>query len=232
MSTEKKDSSVRVHIRVLYLLIAVLCFGFAYATWICLTEIRQLRSDLDGEMAALSLRRGDVVEFSGDGAWSDGGTATSEADSTPGGVTIERMGASSDEVVRVRRDTKRRRSRPSFFTDGSEPTEGSGGSGGDWVWLTSYSRIPVSDSLRTSAKGLTLTVFHCSHPVLPLLFSGGLGVAFLHELAIRANSCSRGRERCVVRTTQRTGSCSLSINVSVHVFIYYFLAAVVYQVFS
>jgi len=146
MSTEKKDSSVRIHIRVLYLLITVLCFGFAYATWICLTEIRQLRSDLDGEITAL--RRGDVIEFSDDDAWSNGGTgtATSEADLTPGGFTIERMDASSDEVVRVRRDTKRRRSRPSFFTDGNEPSEGSGGSEGDWVWLTSYSRIPVSDT--------------------------------------------------------------------------------------
>ena len=85
-------------------------------------------------------------------------------------------------------------------------------------------------SHRTSAKGLI--VFPCSHSVLPLLFSGGLDVTFLHELAIRANSCSRDRERCVVRTHYTTHKLLFPFHKCQYVFIYYFLAAVVYQVFS
>ncbi|KAI0227284.1 hypothetical protein LSAT2_022258 [Lamellibrachia satsuma] len=147
MTTDKKDANVHLHIRFLYLLITVLCFGFACATWICLTEIRQLRSDLDGEITAV--RRGYVVEFDddvasdGDAAWNEdaSGAPGSDPDSNPGEVTIDRM----DDLVRVRRGTKQRRVRPSFFVDGSDAKEGSGSGGGDWVWLTSYSRISVGD---------------------------------------------------------------------------------------
>ena len=145
----KDATNVHLHIKVIYLLITVLCFGFAFATWICMTEMRQLRSDLDSETAAL--RRGEVVEFDdddvvvshGDVAWDDHDTASE--DSIPRKeVTIESM----DDRVRMRRGAKRRRSRPAFYVDdGKEGSGDSDGGSDDWVWLTSYSRIPVGTVL-------------------------------------------------------------------------------------
>ena len=143
----KDATNVHLHIKVIYLLITVLCFGFAFATWICMTEIRQLRSDLDSETAAL--RRGEVVEFDddvvvshGDVAWDDHDTDSASGGSIPRKeVTIESM----DDRVRMRRGAKRRRSRPAFYVDEGKEGSGDSDAGGsdDWVWLTSYSRIPV-----------------------------------------------------------------------------------------
>ena len=178
MATDRpKDATnVHLHIKVIYLLITVLCFGFAFATWICVTEMRQLRSDLDSETTAL--RRGEVVEFDdddvvashGDVAWDDHDSA-SESSIPRKEVTIESM----DDRVRVRRGAKRRRSRPAFYVDDHDGKEGSGESDGgsdDWVWLTSYSRIPVGTrptvvECRRHRGGIVIGVFP-SVPSRPL----------------------------------------------------------------
>ena len=145
MATDRtKDANVHLHIKVIYLLITVLSFGFAFATWICLAEIRQLRSDFDSETAAQ--RRGEIVEFDDDVSHGDVALDDSSASEAwiPGPNRREVPIESMDGRVRMRRGTKRRLSRPAFFVDdGKEGSGGSAGGSDDWVWLTSYSRIPV-----------------------------------------------------------------------------------------
>ena len=136
-----------LHIKILYILLSLLAVISVTALSLCFTEIYALRTDFEGKI----VRRG-TAEFEDlDAAYQ----ARKHGDR---GDALTRGELGEDGEI-VQQGTRNRRS--AFPYDAAKmdrgEKEGSGGAD-DWVWLTSYSRIPVSRSL---LYGLSSNDFSC-----------------------------------------------------------------------
>ena len=150
------NAVVRIHIRVLYLVLLVVVTGALCGFWICFSELLELRKDLNAEIGKRTL-----VEFSGQDSYSvpsrrSYGTFAksqephilftykekSSANQRNGPfygenedpLEHEDTEGGEDQLLRVKRDAQKLNS---FYKEGS-------GIPDDYVWLTSYARIPVS----------------------------------------------------------------------------------------
>ena len=170
------NGNLSLHIRILYCLSFVIIVGVSVATWACLSEVDKLRKDFTGQV----LRRG-VAEF---GDVPRVNVNDVRETFTEGRVTSEEeeeVVPEEEQLLRVKRDVspideeirRKQQGQPSYYHHG----EGSGMSD-DWVWLTSYARIPVSPlfcllSFQIISK--TLRVFFLPFPLffspkIPFLF--------------------------------------------------------------
>ena len=155
----------RIHIRVLYTSLLVIVTSTLLGFWTCFSELQRLRNDLNAEIAKRT-----IVEFSKQkgytvplqtsyGAYerSQGPQVlfTFKENSSPSrkdGLPFEQSedplehedtGGGEDQLLRVKRDAQKLHA---FYKEGS-------GIPDDYVWLTSYARIPVSNSLYLSCGG-------------------------------------------------------------------------------
>ena len=127
------------HVRILYCLSLVCVVGVSVATWTCLSEVDKLRADFQGKV----VRKG-VAEFAMD-AQGRSVNADDFSSNVPDKVVeeeeeVEEVPEEEEELLRVKRsgDVRDLKRRPSYYKH-----EAGSGMGDDWVWLTSYSRIPV-----------------------------------------------------------------------------------------
>ena len=150
------NSVGRIHIRVLYLVLLVITTGTLCGFWICFNEIQKLRRDLNAEVAKRTL-----VEFSkqesysvpsktGYGAFLKSKephilfTYKEKSSSGPkdGPSYIENEDplehedteGGDNQLLRVKRDAQKLNA---FYKEGSGVPD-------DYIWLTSYAKIPVS----------------------------------------------------------------------------------------
>lgn len=162
MAATVKDPALWWHVKILYSCLLFITAGTTCGLWLCFTEVYNLRRDFDHEI----LHSDRAVEFGNLGqhvyaeednnshaqGWSEGDRRIREEDgdmeedddsesSRVGG----QIGDSEDQLIRVKRRAGRRRKLkegPTFLNSRHWGKEGSGAPE-DWVWLTSYSRIPV-----------------------------------------------------------------------------------------
>ena len=148
-----------IHVRILYLLTVITILGVSIATWTCLAEVQKLRREFHGQI----VHRG-VAEFD-DTALKDTFTdrqliqEEQQEEEEPKEDEDVRRVREEEQLLRVKRRAPRHehgeeKKRPSFYYT-PQRDMGREGSGmpEDWVWLTSYSRIPVSTPVVSSHKG-------------------------------------------------------------------------------
>ena len=165
-SGKHPDRSLFLHVRLLYACWIVTSVSCAYAIWLSFDQMSKMRLELENELSMYQRR---VVEFNvHSDPWTNRvhaqprtATTTTSSYATP--VVIPSDDDVGEDFVRVRRNADKPRkkarkhrtraadvSRPPTFFYGGRSTgenEGSGNTPEDWVWLTSYSRIPVSISI-------------------------------------------------------------------------------------
>ena len=154
---QKEMRRIDLHVKALYVYCALLTVAFIGLAWFCVSSIHHLRRDMDdvidtrfsehyvdfivGEdavpMSKLDSEGGEIAkrvlrELNGD---SNSGDSAS-SDNNGRRVRVRR---------RVARTGKTEQKGPTFMWGGGKGEyDGSSGSDENWVWLTSYSRIPVS----------------------------------------------------------------------------------------
>ena len=151
-----KDTSqctrIWIHIKVLHGCLLVVTLGSICGFWLCLTEIENVRKDLNTEIAKRTMvefdgcssksRTNQINETDNSFSFGDRTTRSSSGEDTShfiGDRDGEHLLNSVDydneqKLIRVKRRTRRK---PAYYKDGAvEPK--------DMMWLTSYSRIPVS----------------------------------------------------------------------------------------
>ena len=146
----------RMHIRVLYTSLLVIVTGTLLGFWTCFSELQRLRKDLNAEIAKRA-----IVEFSKQKGYTvplqtsygvyqrshrsqvlftfKENSSPSSKDSLPfeqseDPLEHEDTQGGEDQLLRVKRDAQKLNV---FYKEGS-------GIPDDYVWLTSYARIPVS----------------------------------------------------------------------------------------
>ena len=137
MAASKPDSQavaadrLWLHVKILYLILTFVVVSFSGLLWVSFIQIHQLRHEL-----ALKLSHS-VVEFENmDRRSKEGPTSTGRGQNAA--PLFE--DAESEQLVNVK--TRVRRQAP--FHDGGGSGGHLGGAPDDWVWMSSYSRVPVS----------------------------------------------------------------------------------------
>jgi hypothetical protein len=137
------SESLWLHVRILYVISCVIIVGVSLATWTIFLEVEKLRKDFHGEI----VRKG-VVDFSDLGRRRSDvvGGAYSEVEEEE-----EEQVPEEEQLLRVKRqsspiDEEIKGNQPAYY----HHTEGSGGSD-EYVWLTSYARIPVRHTFLLTA---------------------------------------------------------------------------------
>ncbi len=142
--------------KILHACLLLVTAGALFGFWICLSELQHLRKDLNEEIAKRTLVeftglkshhrpssiRNDSDPFEPEAVFRyedtrESGYAGERLRGTEGGAAGdgEAAAAETEALVRVKRRARRRES-AAYYREGTEPQ--------DMVWLTSYSRIPVS----------------------------------------------------------------------------------------
>ena len=116
------QNTMWIHIRILHGCLLLVTTGTVFGFWICLSELQNLRNDLNAEIAKRTL-----VDF---------GPLDSESKQNLSEKIddLEESVEDGEKVIRVKRRARRR---PAYYKEGVDEPK-------DMVWLTSYSRIPVS----------------------------------------------------------------------------------------
>ena len=183
-----KPRNLWLHIKILYVSTSFLLVALLAAVCLGLREIQRLRTDLDEALSPTNfvdfeehgLQR--AADRQRRGAGDSFNLQAEHLDILEQMESEGLEGEEDEQLIRVKRRTHRRRSRegknnhrrdnddrandrPSFYYESSprrdgEDREGSGNPD-PWVWLTSYSRIPVS----TNWSSLR----HCVYSYLPIL---------------------------------------------------------------
>ncbi|ELU00887.1 hypothetical protein CAPTEDRAFT_192556 [Capitella teleta] len=162
------EKNLILHVRLLYACWIITSVSCAYAIWLSFDQMTKLRQEFEKELSVFNRR---VVEFDAQGdSW---GNSPKHWPPTPDYGTPEVI--SDEDFVRVKRSatkpkkkTRKQNTRaledvskpPTFFYGGkSAPdAEGSGNTPDDWVWLTSYSRIPMRLAIIVSWSSSPSTV--------------------------------------------------------------------------
>ena len=160
-----------LHVKILYFCVVLVTAATGFGLWMCFTEFSNVRKEIDNgfmhrgavefgnveHVYGSEERRGPSGRKAGGGGRGDGAGPGGEAeeDGPAGGLAAGLPSHTSpadspkageeDELIRVkRRAGRRRQTNPgTFLTSKAWNKEGSA-TPEDWVWLTSYSRIPVS----------------------------------------------------------------------------------------
>ncbi len=156
---EKIDKVLWLHIKLLYVLLTILTAGSVCAIFKCFIEIHNLRQDLDATLlsnravefanledilAERKLKYQADFDSENDSTEANDGKAESETPDFEGNIENN-----EDQLIRVRkkRHASFYRTADSRRHGRDAATPGSGSNGpDDWVWLSSYSRIPVSQT--------------------------------------------------------------------------------------
>lgn len=159
------DSKVRIHIKTLYCLTLLLLVLVISGVWLIFSQIERIRTDLNGKVA-----RNELVEFK-----------TFERHKEDVDTSVyQTMGNSFDNRLSTKSTTGSRRRR--------ETWEGSGAPD-DWVWLSSFSRIPVSVSLSgmiglSHSGGMKCLPYSVNCPTHIIRIAGGQLFRYTGLLAI------------------------------------------------
>jgi len=114
------------HVRLLYALLCLLVVVYACSvTWLLTTTTLESSCAVHGQGCGQSTDQTGVVDRVGSG--------------------VNR---------RVRRSSHRRRHWPAFYRDGSSSNGGDTVDSDEWVWMSTYSKIPVSIFYRRSRRGV------------------------------------------------------------------------------
>jgi len=117
------------HIRLLYVLIGLLVVVYGCSvTWLLTTRV------LDPDCAIHGQEHGPSDDQAG---------------------ALDRL--IPDNNLRVRRSNPRRRSPPAFYRDSSNIDSGNTVDSDEWIWMSTYSKIPVS--ILSSALSVTIKIF-------------------------------------------------------------------------
>lgn len=156
------NSRLWIHVKILHGCLLFVIAGTICGFWICLSELQNLRRDLDAEIAKRAM-----VEFNAPEGFMEnrnGQNSNRKHDnSTPytreiifglheeelypeeGEHALPEAEGEEEQLLRVKRRANRRSNRRNaHYKEGGSGTQGGAGAPEDWVWLTSYSRIPVS----------------------------------------------------------------------------------------
>ena len=146
----KTSSSVQCHIRILYCLWLLLACVVGASIWLGHFQIQRLKEELRHE---IHIQSRSFVEFNpelrhGDLEYSSPPSVLDEEDVDEEGESELSKSAEQEEFLRVKRRARRHGHQQKIPQKDEQPIylhqkEGSG-LPEDWVWLTSYSRIPVS----------------------------------------------------------------------------------------
>ena len=123
--------NVYIHIKITYFCILLLTASGICGFWICLTRLHALREEFEAKFA----KNNAVVEFENFDALSERGRHVGGDDAD---AVLHEDDLSEETLSRVKRQQQH-----AFRPANANNREGSGAPE-DWVWLTSYSRIPVS----------------------------------------------------------------------------------------
>ena len=153
-TSSTSESRIWIHMKIIHACLLIVTLGTVCGFWICFSELQNLRKELNAEIAKRS-----IVEFADLIVDNPTSNKNNNNDSDTSEHHIVLTYEDSNDVYRRERDVlnsdvdegerlvrvKRRARRKAYYKNEPE----------DMVWLTSYSRIPVS----TCASQISLFCF-------------------------------------------------------------------------
>ena len=144
------ESRLWTHVKILHGCLLLGIAGSICGFWLCLNEIKTLRNNLDAEIAKRTFEFDDLESHSLDSIEEDRkrGVDNNNTNYFFEKLTDSRTTSSDDPLrfgdvgneEKLTRFKRRARKKPAYYKDNTVDPK-------DMVWLTSYSRIPVSKSL-------------------------------------------------------------------------------------